>query len=118
MTLGALALVRFVTTPYQWFLFAAAIVGTAGLIWSLTNYSRRSGLLVLAALSIGIVGILVGGVGGAIGAFANDVYNHRSLSPIFVMARTVLVGWLVLGPAAVGIVQARQSILRMRAATI
>lgn len=114
MTLAGLGFIGLAATPYHWFLLSAAMVGTAGLIWSMTNYPRRASLLVLSALVIGIGGILVGGLGGAASAFANDVYNNRIPSPVFLIARIALVGWLVLGPTAVGMVQIRQSLLRMR----
>jgi hypothetical protein len=114
MALGAIAFVRFAATPYQWFLLVAAIVGISGLIWSLTDYSHKTALLVLAALVIGTAGMLIGGLGGAIAAFENDVYNKREISPMLVIGRALLVGWLVMGPVAVGIVQARQSLLRIR----
>ena len=116
ITFSGLGFIGIAATPYHWFLLSAGLVGTAGLIWSLTNYPRRASLLVLSALLIGIGGMLVGGLGGAVSAFANDVYNNRIPSPMLLIARIALVGWLVLGPIVVGIVQVGQSLLRMRAA--
>jgi hypothetical protein len=116
MTTGGLLFSGFIATAYQWSLLAAAMIGTAGLIWSLTNYPHKIALLVLVSLLVGIVGILVGGLGGAASAFAIDVHNGRVGSPVVLVLRMLLIGWLVIGPIAVAIIQARHSLLRLRAA--
>ena len=116
MTGGGLLFSGFIATAYQWSLLAAAMIGTAGLIWSLTDYPRKTALLVLVSLLIGMVGMLVGGLGGAVSAFANDVYNGRVGSPVVLVGRVLLIGWLVIGPVAIAIIQARHSLLRLRTA--
>jgi hypothetical protein len=116
MTGGGLLFAGFIATAYQWLLLAAAIVGTSGLIWSLTDYPRKKALLVLISLVVGMVGMLVGGLGGAVSALANDLYNERLASSAVLVLRVLLVGWLVIGPVAISAIQARHSLLRLRAA--
>jgi hypothetical protein len=93
---------------------ASAVLGTCGLIWSLVGYSRRTAALVLILLLVGVVGVLAG-LYGAINASARAADNNNLGSPGAISLRLLAMSWLLLGPAIVGLVQARRAVQVLRA---
>jgi hypothetical protein len=104
-----------ISTTYQKGLLATAVLGSCGLIWSLVGYSRRSAALVLVLLLIGVLGMLVGGLIGAVDGFVTAAHNNTIGSPVAVLLRGLLLSWLILGPAVVGLVEARRAVRVLRA---
>ena len=115
MTVGGLSFAGYISSTYQWVLLASALLGTSGLIWALVGYTRIAAPAVLILLVIGVFGIVVGGLGGALSALAADVQNKQLGSPLGLLLRALLVAWLVLGPASVGLIQAHAALRRIRA---
>ena len=111
-----LAYASLISTTYQKGLLATAVLGSCGLIWSLVGYSRRTAALVLVMLLVGVLGVLVGGVVGAIDGLVTAAHNSNTGSPLAVLLRALLLSWLILGPAVVGLVQARRAVRVLRAA--
>jgi hypothetical protein len=68
-----------------------------------------SGLMFAGAISV------VGGVTGAIAALAVDARNNRLGSPLALLLRLLVTSWLILGPATVGLLQARRAVQTLRA---
>jgi hypothetical protein len=104
-----------VSTTYQKGLLATAVLGSCGLIWSLVGYSRRTAALVLVLLLFGVLGVLVGGLVGGVDGFVTAAHNNTIGSPLTVLLRALLLGWLILGPALVGLVEARRAVRVLRA---
>ena len=115
LLLTGLAFAGLVSTPYQKGLLISAVLGMCGMIWSLIGYSRSRAALVLVMLLVGVLGVLVGGGVGAISALRTDAYNDNIGSPLVLLLRLLLVSWLILGPAVVGLVQARRAVQALRA---
>ena len=117
LTLTGLLFFGLVATWYQKALLASAIIGTCGLLWSLAGYSRKMAVLVLVMLVVGIIGVLVGGLGGAISAFARAATNENLGPPGAILVRILIICWLTLGPTVVGFGQAMQAARVLRAVT-
>jgi hypothetical protein len=115
LTVGGLLLADVASSAYHWALLTSALLGTIGLIWALKGYARQIAPVVLLLLLVGVLGILIGGFGGALSAVAVDAQNHRLGTPLNLLLRGLLLGWLIVGPAAVGVLQARIAFRRMRA---
>jgi len=111
----ALVFAGLISTTYQKGLLVAAVLGSCGLIWSLVGYSRRAAALVLALLLIGVLGVLVGGLVGAVDGFVTAAHNNTTGSSLAVLGRALLLSWLILGPAVVGLVEARGAVRVLRA---
>lgn len=96
-------------------MLAMAVLGSCGLIWSLVGYSRRVAALVLVLLLLGVLGVLVGGLIGAVDGFITAAHNKSIGSPLAALLRGLLLSWLILGPAVVGLVEARRAVRLLRA---
>jgi hypothetical protein len=114
LTLAGLAFANLISTTYQTVLLTAGLAGTCGLVWSLVGHSRKAAPVVLLMLFIGMAGVLVGGISGAISALEIDRYNGQLGSPAELTLRLMAVAWFILGPTVVGLVQARRAIQMLR----
>jgi hypothetical protein len=103
------------STGYQKGLLATAVLGSCGLIWSLVGYSRRTAALVLVLLLVGVLGVLVGGLVGAVDGFVTAAHNNTIGPPLSVLLRALLLCWLILGPVVVGLLEARRAVRVLRA---
>jgi len=104
-----------ISTTRGWLLLASGLIGTSGLIWSLTNYSRKSSPALLVMLCIGIVGMTEGGVRGALYALEQDAYTGKLGSSGELALRIIVVSWLILSPVLVGLFQAHRAVQVFRA---
>src|SRR4029078_13196203 len=87
-----------VSTTYQKGLLATAVLGSCGLIWSLVGYSRRTAALVLVLVFFGVLGVLVGGLVGAVDGFVTAAHNNTIGSPLTVLLSAMIMRSLVLAP--------------------
>jgi hypothetical protein len=107
--------VGLISSTHQKALLATGVLGSCGLIWSLLGYTRRTAAVVLLLLLLGVLGVLVGGLWGAIDGFVRAAHNNTMGSPLEVALRVVLLSWLILGPAVVGLVEACRAVRVLRA---
>jgi hypothetical protein len=114
ITLSALLFGVFITSEFQKFLLASALLGTTGLIWSIVGYSRKSAAVVLTLLLIGIVGILWAGIYGELSGLQADAQNGKLDTSISLLFRLLISSWLILGPAFVGAIQANRAVRCLR----
>jgi len=112
---GVLMFANLISTTRGWLLLASGLIGTSGLIWSLTNYSRKSSPALLVMLCIGIVGMTEGGVRGALYALEQDAYTGKLGSSGELALRIIVVSWLILSPVLVGLFQAHRAVQVFRA---
>ena len=114
VTLSGLLFLGLISTTFQQILIVSAVLGTSGLIWSLVGYSRKTAVLVLVLLLVGIGGVLLGGLTGAISGLMIASGNGQLGSPASLLLRLLVACWIIFGPTAVGLYQARRAIQVLR----
>lgn len=112
LTMMGIAFAGLASSTLQKILIAGAVIGTCGLIWSLVGYSRKAAAVVLCALLVGIAGALSGGLIAVVTALGR--YDQLGMSAT--LLQLLLASWICLGPAIVGILQARRAAQRLRTA--
>lgn len=86
-------------------LAVSALLGMCGLIWSFIGYSRKTAALVLLLLLIGVFTVLGGTYVGPLSVFLSDARSGELGALPSVMLRVMLLSWLFLGPAVLGVMQ-------------
>lgn len=90
-------------------LVLSALLGMCGLVWSFIGYSRKTAALVLVLLLIGVLGALAGAYIGPLGGTLLWDASNGQLEPLpWLLLKVLLLSWLFLGPAVVGLMQARR----------
>lgn len=84
----------------------SAVLGMSGLVWSFLGYSRKKAALVLLLLLIGVLAVLGVAYAGPFLALLRETRNDQLRAHPWTVLKILLLSWLFLGPAVVGLMQA------------